>query len=75
VCDNPETVVSVIGYILGKIAMSNSSSDKASESKRPRPDRSHDDESKSDEPSAYYDDDSTGYEIYEEDEDDDVSHG
>jgi len=63
--------VSVIGYILGKIAMSNSSSDKASESKRPRPrtDRSHDDASKSDEPSAYYYDDATGYEIYEDKDD------
>jgi len=50
--------------------MSNSSSDKASESKRPQPDRSND-TSNTDEPSAYYYDDATGYEIYEDKDDED----
>jgi hypothetical protein len=62
--------VSVIGYILGtELVMSNSSSDKASESKRPQPDRSNGDTSNTDEPSAYYYDDATGYEIYEDEDD------
>jgi len=46
--------------------MSNASSDKASESKRPQPDRSRDDTSNTEEPSDYYYDDATGYEIFED---------
>jgi hypothetical protein len=52
--------------------MSNSSSDKASESKRPQPDRLHDDRSNTAEPSDYYYDDATGYEIYEDDDDEET---
>jgi hypothetical protein len=76
VCDNPETALSVIGYILGKeIGMSNSSSDKPSESKRRQLEYSNPDGSKPEEKSDYYYDDATGYEIYEDedDEEDDAS--
>jgi hypothetical protein len=67
VCDNPETALSVIGYILGKeIGMSNSSSDKPSESKRRRLEQSNHDGSKPEEQSGYYYDDATGYEIFED---------
>jgi hypothetical protein len=72
VCDNLDTARSVIGYILGKeIGMSDSSSDKPSESKRPQPDRAQDDESSAEETSDYYYDDATGYEIYEDEPDED----
>ena len=72
VCDNPETFVSVIGYILGKeIVMSNSSSDKESKSKRPRPDCADQDKSTAEEQSDYYYDDATGYEIYQDKDEED----
>ena len=74
VCDNPQTAVSVIGYILGKeIVMPNTSSDSAAESKRERPHDLNDDTSKAEEQSDYYYDDATGYEIYEEDDEDEDS--
>ena len=71
VCDNPETIVSVIGYILGsEIVMSKSSSDKGSESKRTRPDpANHHHTANAEEQSDYYYDDSTGYEIYQDKDD------
>jgi hypothetical protein len=70
VCDNPETAISVIGYILGReIVMPDSSSDKAAESKRPEPRCPDDDTSNSEKESDYYYDDSTGYKIYEDEDD------
>jgi hypothetical protein len=51
--------------------MSNSSSNNASESKRPRPDCANDDPSNPEEQLDYYYDDATGYETYEDDEDED----
>jgi len=48
--------------------MSSPSSDNASESKRPRPDRVNHDTSNAEERSDYYYDDATGYEIYEEED-------
>jgi hypothetical protein len=49
--------------------MTNSSSDKDAESKRPRPDCANDEPSNAEEQSDYYYDDSTGYEIYEDKDD------
>jgi hypothetical protein len=73
VCDNPETAISVIGYILGReIDMSNSSSDKEAESKRPRPDCANHEKSNAEEQSDYYYDDSTGYEVYEDKDDEEA---
>ena len=75
-CDNPEMALSVIGYILGKeIDMSNSSSDKPSESKRPPLDYPNNNVSNAEEESDYYYDDSTGYEIYEDKDDEEESEG
>ena len=71
VCDSPETTVSVIGYILGReIVMSNSSSDNPWESKSPRPDSKRD-TPEAEKESDYYYDDSTGYETYEDDNNED----
>jgi len=55
--------------------MSNSSSDKVSESKRPQAERQNHDTANAEEQSDYYYDDATGYEIYEDkdDEEDEVS--
>jgi hypothetical protein len=50
--------------------MSNSSSDNESKSKRPQPDSANHDASNAEEPSNYYYDDATGYEIYEDKDDD-----
>jgi hypothetical protein len=52
--------------------MSNSSSDKESESKRPQPDRANKETSNREEQSEYYYDDATGYEIYEDKDDEET---
>jgi hypothetical protein len=49
--------------------MPNPSSDNATESKRPQPDRVNHDTSNPDEQSDYYYDDATGYEVYEDKDD------
>ncbi|HEV8140735.1 MAG TPA: hypothetical protein VGP81_13255 [Pyrinomonadaceae bacterium] len=54
--------------------MSNSSSDKPSDSKRRPLEYSNPDGSKPEEKSDYYYDDATGYEIYEDEDDEEETH-